>query len=328
MKYKHATVGGTFDHLHAGHVALLYCAFDTAETVSIAITSDEFAAKKKYKESMQPFEARKKELVDFLTAKDLIDRVKLIEIHDPFAFAPTDASLDSIIVTEETMENAQRINKLRAESGLPPLAVITVPFHKGYDGDVISSTLIREGLLDRNGFNFLKVFTGKEKIEVPEHMKERLRVPLGEVVIDTKELLSKIKHLKSKRLISVGDVVTTSLREAGVTPTVAVIDYRTRRESLPTNTSKQGLVNEAGTIEPKTVEKLAEAIRSGKNQEIVISGEEDLLALPAILLAPLGSIVVYGQYGLGVVLVHVTEEFKESMRTLMLEIIEPTIGKK
>jgi len=42
-----------------------------------------------------------------------------------------------------------------------------------------------------------------------------------------------------------------------------------------------------------------------------VTGEEDLLALPAIVLAPLGSVVLYGQYDKGVVINEVTEELKK-----------------
>jgi len=41
-----------------------------------------------------------------------------------------------------------------------------------------------------------------------------------------------------------------------------------------------------------------------------IKGEEDLLTLPAVLFAPLDSVVCYGQPGKGMVLVKVTEEKK------------------
>jgi len=52
-------------------------------------------------------------------------------------------------------------------------------------------------------------------------------------------------------------------------------------------------------------------------QQLVIQGEEDLIALPSILLAPLDSIVLYGQYDLGVVVVKVTEEKKREAMNLL-----------
>jgi uncharacterized protein (UPF0218 family) len=48
-------------------------------------------------------------------------------------------------------------------------------------------------------------------------------------------------------------------------------------------------------------------------QSLVIQGEEDLLTLPAILLAPLNSFVFYGQYKTGMICVTVTEEKKNEI---------------
>jgi len=49
----------------------------------------------------------------------------------------------------------------------------------------------------------------------------------------------------------------------------------------------------------------------------VIKGEEDLLTLPAILLAPLGAIVIYGQKDVGAVVVEVTEEIKQKISNII-----------
>jgi pantetheine-phosphate adenylyltransferase len=45
--------GGTFDEIHAGHLALLSKAFELGKTVIIGITSDEFAIKRKGKHQPQ-----------------------------------------------------------------------------------------------------------------------------------------------------------------------------------------------------------------------------------------------------------------------------------
>ncbi|OFZ40262.1 MAG: hypothetical protein A2070_06905 [Bdellovibrionales bacterium GWC1_52_8] len=48
-----------------------------------------------------------------------------------------------------------------------------------------------------------------------------------------------------------------------------------------------------------------------------IEGEEDLLALPAILFAPLGALVIYGHWQLGVVGVEVTEKTKDRAKSIL-----------
>ena len=50
---------------------------------------------------------------------------------------------------------------------------------------------------------------------------------------------------------------------------------------------------------------------------IKVKGEEDLLALPAILLAPLHSIMLYGQMDMGIVMVEVTEEKKKEVMEIL-----------
>jgi len=55
--------------------------------------------------------------------------------------------------------------------------------------------------------------------------------------------------------------------------------------------------------------------------KIVVDGEEDLATLPAILYAPLGSAVVYGQPNEGSVLVEVTPEKKKHVMDLMNKMI-------
>ena len=56
---------------------------------------------------------------------------------------------------------------------------------------------------------------------------------------------------------------------------------------------------------------------------LVIKGEEDLLVLPAILEAPIGSFVLYGQPPMindgssGIVLIKVTEDIKTHVNTLL-----------
>ncbi|MBI4226331.1 DUF359 domain-containing protein [Candidatus Roizmanbacteria bacterium] len=54
-----------------------------------------------------------------------------------------------------------------------------------------------------------------------------------------------------------------------------------------------------------------------EKQLIVVKGEEDILALPAILFAPLHSVVLYGQIDMGVVMVEVTEQKKKEIQKLI-----------
>jgi hypothetical protein len=124
-------------------------------------------------------------------------------------------------------------------------------------------------------------------------------------------------------LIVVGDVATAELLKAGVRPDVAVIDFLVMRSFVSNDVKKiiDGynipiirVENPAGAISPE----LHHALETAKPPvKIVVRGEEDLATLPAVLTAPIGSLVVYGQPNEGVVLIEVTEEKKREFQSLL-----------
>jgi len=118
-------------------------------------------------------------------------------------------------------------------------------------------------------------------------------------------------------LIAVGDVVTAHLLSAGMTPAVAVVDGQTERRAVDTTVEETvaagdgrrvEATNPAGTLTESLLRALASAIDDPDPVQIRVNGEEDLAAVPAILAAPTGSTVVYGQPGEGMVHVAVTPE--------------------
>ena len=67
---------------------------------------------------------------------------------------------------------------------------------------------------------------------------------------------------------------------------------------------------------------LKEALRQKQRVKIVVDGEEDLLALVALLHAPLNALVVYGQPYEGIVAVKVTKRKRQEARRIM-EAMQP-----
>jgi uncharacterized protein (UPF0218 family) len=57
------------------------------------------------------------------------------------------------------------------------------------------------------------------------------------------------------------------------------------------------------------------AIEKGKGK-IIVEGEEDLAALPALMLAPEGALVLYGQPGEGIVAVRAGRESASRAREI------------
>ncbi|MFQ6085452.1 MAG: GTP-dependent dephospho-CoA kinase family protein [Candidatus Bathyarchaeia archaeon] len=165
----------------------------------------------------------------------------------------------------------------------------------------------------------LSEFADRDR-EVGEDLYDELRKPLGQLVRDAKEAASLVKAEKPRKIIFVGDSVTRRLVEM-ITPDVIILDNRIMRkpiEPLPLKTQTTIYVaNPRGRVSAESWRAIDLAIGSNKQVKVVVRGEEDLLALPAIQLAPEGSIVLYGQPKHGVVVVSVDKVVKRRVRSLL-----------
>lgn len=170
-------------------------------------------------------------------------------------------------------------------------------------------------------------------LTLPESLRDTFAEPMGPVTTDVDALLAAIEETRTRhgqadgrpQLIAVGDVVTYHLRGAGRVPDVAVIDGRTEREAvrdeieaaLATADGRRIAVeNSAAGLSGDLLAGLAAALADDGRVTVEVTGEEDLATLPAVLTAPLGSTVVYGQPGDGMVRVAVTAETRAEARDL------------
>jgi cytidyltransferase-like protein len=318
MKYKHAALGGTFDYFHEGHRKLIDAAFHNAEKVSIGITSNEFAHKMKPHQAIQKYEDRVQDVREYLKLKDYLSRSSISKLTDPFGFSTTRADLDCVVVTMNTKRNAKQLNDMRKSNKLSSVKIVTVPFSRGPDRQIISSTRIRLGEIDHDGNPFLRYFTKKPALHLPVSLREELRKPLGILVKNTQEVMTFIQTRKPSEVIAVGDIISESLRTVSFVPSLSILDFKSQRKRLPRGSfDGSSVLNPAGTIRRNAVVALHKKLRDQKDNILVIKGEEDLLTLPAILMAPLGSVVAYGQRDMGVVMVEVTEERKSFVKKLI-----------
>lgn len=170
-------------------------------------------------------------------------------------------------------------------------------------------------------------------IELPKELRPLMKKPLGKLYTgkgrDTIEKFVEELTCPTK-LISVGDVTTFHLLEAGIIPDICIVDDRTKRKPVSSDVSARNrdnvydevsVDNPAGIITDELIKTLSEAFASEKPIRIFVRGEEDLATLPVILMAPLGAIVLYGQPDEGVVFVKVTETKKEEIRVLFEKLI-------
>lgn len=331
--YKHAALGGTFDHFHNGHKRIIDFAFHVADKVSIGIVKQKLLEKKPFQEVIEPFETRKENVLSYVRTAHDLDKTELLQLTDMYGSTLTDETLDSIVVTRESRPNAIKINTERKALGMQPLAIVTIPFVKGEDNKIIRSRRIRGGYIDRSGKSYLSLFNKRRVLNLPPRLRELLRRPLGIIIqgeqvyssFTAEKVIKWIERNEPFKVITVGDVVSESLLQNKFKPDLQIIDNRTQRKSFSSKKQNKQLKptykNPAGTIQRTAVtslnKKMRSIIDSKKKELLVVQGEEDLLALPAMLLAPLDSIVIYGQANLGVIVVQITEELKYKVEGIL-----------
>ncbi|KAI1349168.1 cytidylyltransferase [Xylaria sp. FL0043] len=154
-------LGGTFDHLHAGHKLLLTAAALLLKVPDnqaaaparfiIGVTGDELLKRKKYAEFVQPWDLRVTNVIEFLasilqfskegwvdppitkTDDKVVARFRdgAIEIHcvllqDPFGPTITEEAMDVLVVSGETRSGGDAVNMRRKERGWHELEIFEV----------------------------------------------------------------------------------------------------------------------------------------------------------------------------------------------------------
>ena len=161
-------------------------------------------------------------------------------------------------------------------------------------------------------------------LTLPDDLRGAFKDPMGPVYTDTERLLA----AAGDPIVAVGDVVTYHLRVAGRDPDVAVIDGKTKREAvgeeiaavLDDENHRIDVENAPATLSAAMLDALVEALASDDPVVIYVTGEEDLATVPAIVAAPEGASVVYGQPDEGMVLVDVTPESRREARELLAKL--------
>lgn len=149
-QFKVVAMGGTFDVIHKGHMALLESAFSISDKVIIGLTSDELA-KKKGKKINNHYEKR------FETLKALIEKnfpkkqYEISKLDNDFGPAVIEGTVEALVTSEETAYQGPVLNKMRDDLDLDPVKMVVVPMVMASDGSRISSTRIRNSEIDSEG---------------------------------------------------------------------------------------------------------------------------------------------------------------------------------
>ena len=158
---------------------------------------------------------------------------------------------------------------------------------------------------------------------LPEELRARLASPLGAVYNEEEAKGPGFERLvrAAPMTVTVGDRVTDTLGALGRTPDVQVVDGFERRvlRQVPTVPYVRliRVKNPAGTLTDDAIGGMKEAFTGKKPVRVQVEGEEDLMAMLAIAMAPISALVFYGQPGVGVVAVKATAMAKSRNRAIL-----------
>lgn len=326
--WRRCLVGGTFDRFHAGHRLLLKSAQRHAQTIEIHISSDEMADRKAT--NIQSLDQRMSAINEYVRAQGM--SATLHELTDSNGPAPEHKTADAIVATPETEGPCHAINELRITNGLSPLEIIVIDHVVAMDGDWLSSSRIRRGEVDTEGHPWFEPAWEGRVLIMTSATDGELKTPMGTLYSGPEDAPDvamsgalEDMDLSVNALVAVGDVTVQTFLDLGVKPDVALIDGQTKRTPLEADSlvdmaqfeHRQEVSNAAGELTPQLKAAISRAMKETAPSVINVEGEEDLAPLFVHLLAPLGTVVVYGQPREGVVVQITSLATKERCRRLL-----------
>ena len=143
-------MGGTFDVVHIGHMALLDKAFSISSKVIIGLSSDQLAEKRG--KNLTNYYPKRLSLSNSVIEKNFPNSsYEISKLENDFGPAVIEGSVKALVVSEETSDKGIRLNELRAERNLSPARIVVVPMVLAKDGKAISTTRIKNFEIDDSG---------------------------------------------------------------------------------------------------------------------------------------------------------------------------------
>ncbi len=149
-KFDLIAMGGTFDVIHSGHMALLNKAFSISSKIIIGLSSDQLAAKRG-KKLVNGYSKRLSSLKDVIEERFPNSSYEISKLENDFGPAVIEGSVKALVVSKETSSKGVKLNELRMERNLPPVEIVVVPMVLAKDGKAISSTRIKNSEIDSSG---------------------------------------------------------------------------------------------------------------------------------------------------------------------------------
>jgi len=129
-------MGGTFDIIHKGHITLLSKAFSISSKVIIGLNN---------------YEKRFETLMSAIKTNFPNHAFQISKLDDDFGPAVLEENVQALVVSDETGNQGEILNQLRAEKNLSLVKIVIVPMVIAQDGNRISTTRIKNLEIDIEG---------------------------------------------------------------------------------------------------------------------------------------------------------------------------------
>ncbi len=126
---------------------------------------------------------------------------------------------------------------------------------------------------------------------------------------------------KTNKIISVGDVTTENLVNAGIDLKLQVVDLVTKRDEKRfkhVDGSCQ-VSNPPGIISVQLMNAIQRSLAGDTPERIEVQGEEDLAVIPIIFYADNNTVIVYGVPDTGMAFIKVNEDIKKEIEKMIRE---------
>jgi len=341
VNFNFCTIGGTFDRLHIGHKTLINVALIFSKRVLVCVTSDQYAKslRKIAAELIEPYDLRKKRVEEFISSLGKSNATYMYKLEDPYSPATTSefaVDIDSIVISNEpaVTERTFKLNELRLEYGLSPLKILRIPLLRDPYGEIISSTRYR--------LNDFFPPPRPPELRLTNEVTKKIREPKGAAITSPK-YLPDYQLFKKSGVIAIGDAAFVNLLRFGYPVSVALVDFKIQRKGVSYATfycineetklidvpPMIPVINPPGRISTESWYATLIAFVQENPTIVTVYGEEDLLGFPATMLAPEGSLVVYGDpFKKKLIYFIVDSDHKENALDLLLKMQSVDVGNK